>query len=31
MTRVTPLRFTILQCSHRTLIDGRTFIVSSPT
>src|SRR6266581_7435540 len=28
MIRVTPWRFTILQCSHRTLTDGRTFIVS---
>src|SRR6184192_1214732 len=26
MTRVTPSRLTILQCSHRALIDGRTFI-----
>ena len=26
MTRVTPTRLTILQCSHRALIDGRTFI-----
>src|SRR5438874_4266579 len=25
MIRTTPLRLTILQCSQRTLIDGRTF------
>src|SRR5256712_14018995 len=29
MIRVTPSRLTILQCSQRTLIDGRTFIASS--
>jgi hypothetical protein len=29
MMRVTPWRLMILQCSHRTLIDGLTFIVSS--
>src|SRR2546426_3890378 len=28
MTRVTPRRLTILQCSQRALIDGRTFISS---
>src|SRR2546425_5899152 len=29
MIRVTPRRLTILQCSQRTLIDGRTFIARS--
>src|SRR6059036_4012193 len=28
MTRVTPRRLTILQCSQRALIDGRTLISS---
>src|SRR5881628_2767246 len=29
MIRVTPRRFTILQCSQRTLTDGRSFLVSA--
>src|SRR5438552_3130569 len=29
MIRTTPLRRTILQCSQRTLIDGRTFMETS--
>src|SRR5207245_10052408 len=31
ITRVTPRRLMILQCSHRALIDGLTFIVPSPS
>src|SRR5439155_1023753 len=30
ITRVTPRRLMILQCSHRALIDGLTFIVALP-